>query len=191
MAKCTVSEQCGCRIITGQLPISAMDLLSRGFSKKAVLDHDLARMLGASFVVGEPEALARLREDPHVLASARARFNGEDYSNLSPAAREWLATGDRGASSDAMFARFTGIGTRTTACPVDPSDFRRCRLLIERVPEFASLLPAMRDVSGEWAVLVDRWEELCALMDSETPEWRAGRGDAHKTYAALKAIRQS
>lgn len=152
------------------------------------MDTHLARMLGASFVVGEPDALARLRNNPSVLAQARAQVAGSEYGSLSLAAREWLATGERGGSCNAMFAHFTGIGVKSAVTPVDTSDFRRCRLLIEQVPEFKALLPTMKDVSPAWETLVERWEELCSVMDAESPAWRTGEGEARETYTLMQSI---
>lgn len=187
MSTYTVTERGGCRIITGELPLSAIGVLTHGMSRKAVMDVNLARMLGATFVVGEPADIDRLKEDPSVVAQARDRVS-TTHQHLSDAARAWLATGERGISSDAMFARLSGSVPRTTATPSDTADLRRCRLLLEQVPEFGTKFPMMADISPTWAALVQRWDELCTLMDAETPDWRKGGGVAVKTYYLMKAI---
>lgn len=110
---------------------------------------------------------------------------------LPAGAADWLRTGERGISSEAIFSHLTGIpvcGGRLQP-PADPDDLCRCRLLLEAVPAFRTDLHRMAEVSEEWAALVDRWDELCATMDREAPEWRDGRGSAPETYAIMRALR--
>jgi hypothetical protein len=108
----------------------------------------------------------------------------------------WLASGETGLSSEAMFWRFVQIyGVRDLRVhpkdhPYDPDDLKRCRLLLEQVPEFAAFLPAMADMSSTWKRLVDHWDELCSLMDAECPDWRDGRFvSPTKTYALMQKLR--
>lgn len=80
----------------------------------------------------------------------------------------WLAHGERGQSSDAIFSYLTGVPlVGRLSPPCDTSDLRRCRRLLQSVPEFAARLGEMRSVSQGWAALVDRWDDLCALADSD------------------------
>lgn len=113
-------------------------------------------------------------------------------SSLPAGAADWLRSGERGISSEAIFSHLTGIpvsGRWGLQPPSDPDDLRRCRLLLEAVPAFAAELHRMAEVSEEWAALVARWDELCATMDREAPEWRAGMGRAPETYAIMRALR--
>ena len=148
-------------------------------------------MAGASFAMGSPAALAALkaRLEDGALAAVRAA-----NPSLSPEATAWLAGGERGVSSNTMFEYLTGVkATRGwgRSHPHDPGDFRRCRLLLERVPELVPLLPRMAEVSPVWAALVAGWDSLCATMDAECPYWRTGRGgSAPKTYEMMRAIRK-
>lgn len=183
----SIVERGGCRIVSGEVPVSAFGMLLHGMDKDAVMDTDLARMLNAKLVIGSPEDIRQLKADPEVLASARAQVAGQ-AGGLSAAAVEWLATGERGMSSEAMFYQFTGVGEPSSRAPSDSADFRRCRLLLEQVPEFLPQLPKMADVSPIWSSLVARWDELATLMDSEMPNWRDGSGRASKTYALMKQI---
>lgn len=112
-------------------------------------------------------------------------------NNLSPNAIMWLASGRRGLSSETLFTFCTGVdatGDWGHNHPHDPSDFGRCRRLLEQCPELVSCLPRVCAAGPEWAALVPRWDELCALMDEEAPEWRSGKGSAPKTYALMKEI---
>lgn len=114
--------------------------------------------------------------------------------HLPPGAVDWLANGERGNSSEAIFARLTGLpigGSRCTSHPLDPADLRRCRLLLEAVPAFRARLEEVADVSPVWAALVARWDEVCSLMDEEAPDWRDGSGGAPRTYALMGEIEQA
>ena len=102
---------------------------------------------------------------------------------------QWLLAGERGGSSETMVAHITGIAGMRAMHPHDPDDFRRCRLLVERVPMIRGSLPKMASCSAEWARIIARWDDLCALMDSETPEWRQGVGSAPQTYKLLRDLR--
>lgn len=91
--------------------------------------------------------------------------------SLSEAANSWLANGERGSSSEAIFEHMTGVWVggrrRNFTNPSDPDDFWRCRLLLDAVPEFKTHLHRMSEVSSAWAALVARWADLESLMDSD------------------------
>jgi hypothetical protein len=101
----------------------------------------------------------------------RADFGAE---SLDPVAIEWLRTGERGQSSDALCRLFFGAPKhgpfldRGHPHPQDPSDLNRCVLFLEstgsehRLGEAAALSP-------EWASLVGRWAELTQLLAREAP----------------------
>lgn len=73
--------------------------------------------------------------------------------------------------------------------PSDPSDLRRCRLLLKAVPEFRKRFHEMRKASKKWAVAVDHWDELCALFDQEAPNWATREyWEAKRTYKRMKEI---
>lgn len=110
----------------------------------------------------------------------------------------WLASGERGLSSEAIVANLTGsrvgrYGNRSDH-PYDPSDFRRCERLLRAHPLARLHFAQMRDVTPTWAALVDAWPELVALAESEVPGiFDADRphGSAPKTYARIQEIRNS
>lgn len=157
--------------------------------KSAVLSPDVARMAGASFAIGQQADLDKLHEllaAGAIEAQKRANPNG-----LSDNAVLWLATGQRGLSSETLFSLATGVDCTDDwgyNHPHDPADLGRCRKLLEFCPELADHLPRVAAAGPEWAALIPRWDELCALMDEESPEWREGRGAAPKTYALMKEI---
>lgn len=178
----------------GPQPMDWFSKAMKSTGRDAVMDQDVARMAGATLAAGTPAALDLLRK--RLEAGA---LQAERAANpwASKAATNWLATGERGMSSEAMFFHLTGIkcvrdsGAREsrTAHPYDPADLRRCRLLLEQVPELQILLPKMASLSKPWARLIRDWDVICSTMDAESPNWRTPNiGEpAPKTYALIKA----
>ena len=166
-----------------------MDWLSKASvlcGKGAVMDATVARMAGANLAAGTPEALAALRQR---LEAGALLVQQQANPGLSEAATRWLAGGERGLSSETIFTHLTGINAlnvRDKYHPYDPADLRRCRLLLEQVPELVPLFHKMSTASKEWAALVKSWADLCTTMDAESPDWRTGGGSAPKTYALIK-----
>lgn len=163
-----------------------------GGSKAVILDQDVGRMAGASFAIGEPAVLAELRER---LAAHAILSTVQKNPGISSGAQMWLAAGERGMSSEALFTRLSGINCTSGASdgvarndhPYDPADFRRCRLMLEACPELAERLNDAAGMSPAWAGLVDQWDTICATMDAECPDWRDGRSQyANKTYQLIK-----
>lgn len=109
----------------------------------------------------------------------------------------WLASGERGISSEAIVNQLTGKpvgrpwGGRDHPC--DPDDFRRCERLLRDYPLARLTFPeAMRKRSDVWAALVDHWDELVELIESEAPgvfDGTPSRGArAPKAYALMKQL---
>lgn len=175
-----VEEFLGCTIVNGSVPIMEMVAIMTGSGENAVMDPGLAKVYGAGMVIGTPENLEKLRKSPRTLELSHAKATSEaGNSNLSEDAMKWLEFGERGSSSEAIFSRITGIaldGEVNTDHPLDGDDFRRCRLLLEAVPEFQAKLTLMKDVSTQWHSLVNSWQELCDVMDAEAPQWRERKG---------------
>lgn len=94
---------------------------------------------------------------------------------------EWLRTGERGVSSEGIFSHLTGVPIYQwrPSPPTDPSDFRRCCLLVQAVPSFRSKLHRMAELGSQWKAIVDHWDELCAIMDEEIPK---GTGSASRLW---------
>lgn len=176
----SVEEFLGCTIVTGTVPVMEMVAIMQSGGDTTVMDPGMAKVYGASLVIGTPENLEKLRAAPRTHEMARSKAAAEaGGTNLSENAMKWLEYGERGSSSEAMFSRITGIvldGEINTDHPLDGDDFRRCRLLLEAVPEFQSKLQLMKDVSTQWHSLVNSWEELCDVMDAEAPQWRDRKG---------------
>lgn len=107
--------------------------------------------------------------------------------DVPDSAIEWLRNGERGSSSETIFYCLTQLPIKrwSSTYPSDPDDLRRCRLLLDTVPEFRARLGEMAQVSQQWAALVAHWDELCALMDEEAPS-----GQCPKTYARMIQLRK-
>ncbi|WCE39147.1 hypothetical protein PGC08_14230 [Brevibacterium sp. BDJS002] len=102
----------------------------------------------------------------------------------------WLATGERGISSDAIVSHLTGVpvGGRSGfgSYPYDPSDFNRCRKLLESCPELRLELHRMAELGPVWAALVERWDKITRLFLAEVAQ---GTGMAPRTYKVMAELR--
>ncbi len=94
-------------------------------------------------------------------------------------AARWAASGNTGASSQAMLGVMVGKPPKSRFCyPHDDGDLGRCIGLLEAVPEYRDRLPEMRAIGPEWAALVDAWDELEVLY----------RADDGRLYKRMKQI---
>lgn len=112
----------------------------------------------------------------------------------------WLASGERGISSEAIVSQLTGSqvgrGWSGDDHPYDPGDFRRCEMLLRAYPLARLVFPALMPArSRVWARLVEHWEELVELIESESPgafDRAASHGrSAPKAYALMCELRQA
>jgi hypothetical protein len=86
----------------------------------------------------------------------------------------WLQNGERGISSETMYHVLSGGKPGPRAChPWDPSDFRRCYLLLKTVPEWKEKLHLLKPLSESWANLVDNWDKLTEMLEEQMKTKRA------------------
>lgn len=95
----------------------------------------------------------------------------------------WYATGERGASSEAIARRLLGIRGQRPSHPLDPGDMRRCMLLLRRLP--AGTIRRMRGASPEWTVLVDHWHELVRMIRADV---KVDPHSAPTCYARMREL---
>jgi hypothetical protein len=103
---------------------------------------------------------------------------------LSEAAVEWLADGEQGLSSRAIFNHLAlGRPVSPFDYPHDIDDYQRCERLLRAVPELRKSFPSMANVGPHWPPLIEAWAEVARLLDEDAPGlcdigWRAldGRG---------------
>lgn len=183
----TVKTIGGCKVVTGSVPLSDMGALLKMLPEGAVIDARAAKHLGAVIVAGMPEDTKKLLNLP---ACDELKEQAREASSigLSVHAARWLLEGERGSSSETIFFTLSGqkIKNGCLSYPHDLDDLKRCRLLLEQVPEFSPRILEMAAVSPEWTRLVSRWDEICRTMDSECPNWRDGNGSAKQTYAMMR-----
>jgi len=101
----------------------------------------------------------------------------------------WLSSGDTGISSEtiAYWLAF-GLNRPGGNHPLDPADFNRCLVLLQKVPELREFLFRMKSVSPIWKRLVDAWDRIEALFLEEAGlNWSKTRS-APKTYALMKEV---
>jgi hypothetical protein len=154
-------------LLSGSLDVDFLEIVEKVCGDDAVVDTDLARMAGMSFACGKKETLEKLKLklSPGALLIETEKLENK---NLSLAAIQWLAIGERGRSSNAIFFNTIGAGIGSeTAHPIDASDFRRCRLLVDSVPEIKERLWMMRDVSFWWKAIINHWDDICKKMDND------------------------
>lgn len=185
----TIQHKNGCLLIKGEVPAGDFATVTKLAPKRSVMDPDVAHLYGVNFAIGLPAALAELKSMAVPAFEVAIRHNNPSM----PANQvKWLATGDRGLSSNTLFFYATGYDARRDGWgdhhPHDPSDLARCRHLLEACPELVSCLPRVAAAGSEWAALVANWDELCTLMDAEAPKWREGRGKTAKTYEFMRQL---
>ncbi|MEJ6002745.1 hypothetical protein [Paucibacter soli] len=112
----------------------------------------------------------------------------EFYAALKPEAVRWLAHGHRGVSSNTLFALIygiqTGVDEGSRMAPADSGDFRRCRLMADDIPGARQRILGITDIRAigyqrdRILTVVKHWDALCALMDSESPDWRSPKASS-------------
>lgn len=189
-----------CTVVYGDLPMTVMARIFSRSAKSAVMDMDASSLLGASLVVGTPKAILKLK------AGAPKRSVPAPWrEKIGEGACAWVESARVGRSSNYVLFRLTGFNAIAwlkngegavlvePAYPFDPADLRRCRFLFEAEPELQARLPEMVAAHPVWRFLVAHWDELCNLMDEESPDWREDqpRTSAPKTHALMMAIEKA
>jgi len=172
----TVNETPDAVYLYGLVPISAFNDIAKRALKRGLKDMDLgaAQALGCTMVITSPEGSARIR----------AEIDQRDAA-LHPL-RRWRAGYDVGISSCAIAWALGGTSLMSGhEPPSDPSDFGRCLRLV-RLMGWRHELGRVSKRWPEWAGIVDAWDELEALYDTEEPT-----GKCPKLYERMQAIRGS
>lgn len=84
--------------------------------------------------------------------------------------RRWLEQGEHGTSSKAIYSVLSGKDISKNgnmSHPLDPSDFRRCYLLLKFVPSWRSRINEMGLVSPVWAALSENWDKLTEMLEEQ------------------------
>ncbi len=169
----------GVAIFGASVPLPDLTALMRVHEKRGLtlICTGIASAIGASFVFSDEDG--------------RVAWTAEIDTGISqkPPLERWLAGTTTGTSSLTMVQVITGRvvlhGDRRPNVPLDPSDFRRCMLLLEAVPELREGLPKVAEAYPAWVGLVDHWGELEALWTEEAPTRRCP-----KLYARIQELTQ-
>lgn len=100
-----------------------------------------------------------------------------DKLNMSVKIIKWLFEDEGvGASSKAMAAAVLDQKTRYNWTPSDPSDFNRCLLLIEAVPEIKDHMSKIAAISASWSQMISNWDEVeKCFLDEAGRNWSKAR----------------
>jgi len=101
----------------------------------------------------------------------------------------WLAHGDRGASSETIVSFLTGVNiAKNPWHPCDTSDFYRCYKLVEACPEIKADLNCLKGLSPVWQKVIENWDTLVVmLLDAAEQEKKTGNNDG-KMYKFMKSL---
>lgn len=188
----TVETRHGCHIVMGTITMAAFETLGKGLSQRAVADLDLASLMGAALVVGEPENMRRLRADRASLpisASRRQDAAAAQALHLPPAVTTWLLHGFRNPCADAICQAIFGVpeGADRIEHPRHSRDLAYCMdfLSATGLLESAALVDVMSARSPQWAALMQHWE---ALINSHFDDMERKKGDGQASDRLIRSI---
>lgn len=95
----------------------------------------------------------------------------------------WKDRGEHGVSSETIYSAFCGGSPRSVDVPHDPDDFRRCKLLLDIIPEWRADLGKIKTVYPWFAPLIDNWDEIERLFVLEEKS-----GKAAKCYEFMRPL---
>lgn len=123
-------------------------------------------------ICGSKKVLAgegrRLSED----RSDRAEyFRDVRAPNIEERKRWWIDNGEKGLSSQSLFNILSGKHDKNPDYPRDASDFRRCVLLLDLIPEWRERLEDCAvSAPGLWPALIRNWDALENALMNECPD---------------------
>jgi hypothetical protein len=100
----------------------------------------------------------------------------------------WFGNGRVGSSSKAMALAIAGVPCEDKSHPNDPSDFNRCLLFLQAVPEARNYLGKVAELSPYWKAIIDNFSEIeKSLIEEVGPNWTKD-DRAPKTYELMRSI---
>ena len=100
---------------------------------------------------------------------------------------DWLKNGEIGQSSKTIYSVLSSsplLHPDQYTHPLDTADFRRCYLLLERIPEWRPRIQEMGQVSETWQNLADNWDKLTTMF----LRLMATDGSERKMYDFMKEL---
>ena len=184
-----------CTIIYGTIPINDFLAISKKRSKKTIVAIDIASRIGATIVFGLPDDIERLRATNLPISAQRLDDAVKAEELGAPAGIvEWLKTGDRGLSSDAMCARFFGIPELASINhPLDADDFQRCMKFLDAacgddIHMRKNIVQKMRNTSLPWRGLVQAWDILEQKYNEKAADLNGLIHEAGRIPAEVKGV---
>ena len=109
---------------------------------------------------------------------------------MSMPLHEWIVRGEVGTSSRTIWAALTGAvsqgkGSGYFDVPFDPSDFCRCRKLVQQCNISTNDLQRVKDVFPWYGPYIDNWDTLNELYDLE-----AHTGKCEKLYDYMQTLHE-
>lgn len=115
---------------------------------------------------------------------------GVDMMNTNKKVLEWLATDQTGTSSKTIAFTLSGFNYKYPSPPSDPSDFGRCLLLLDFIPEFRTRLSELATLSDEWKVIIENWDLIeITFLDEGGLHWDKYYSFP-KTYKLMRDLRR-
>lgn len=152
----------GCTLIFAEaphrgVPMEAMQLMLARHPE-GLLHTGLAKLYGAVLVGGTRAQLDALERAPQTQIKRQEILDSLPH-RLSPEARHWAAFGEHGLSSLSLFWLFAQHALPgydpSHPTPLDPSDLRRCLLVICALPE--AKMEKIPSLGPAWAKLYAHW----------------------------------
>lgn len=170
-----IIDRCGCVLIRGRVPMRKMFALIECCPHGTQFaDIDTAYMASADFVAGRPQDIYQLRQELKSESMRRLKAFLQDISDrLSQEAMEWLAWGNKCASSASAFYISTGIMPPAYQSsliynepyhPKNSADIHRFIILESEVPEVREKLENIRESSKGWCAVVSNKPMFVSLL---------------------------
>jgi len=107
---------------------------------------------------------------------------------------KWLLYGSVGLSSKAMVKCALGYKKQEKGLvfdwvePADPSDFNRCLLMLEQIPEVKEYFYDISKISKKWGAIIKNWDKVESPFIGEVGRNWSESLSAAKTYKLMKSI---
>jgi len=114
-------------------------------------------------------------------------MNDADNVKMRDKVLDYFGDGRGGLSSKAMALAAIEL-KHGNHHPSDPADFNRCLMLLDAVPEIRDHMDRVAAISGTWAKMVDRWDEVEKCFLEEVGfNWSKGHS-APLTYKLMMDV---
>lgn len=184
----SIEHRDGCTIVRGKIPLEQFGAILKKCPEGFVTHGGAAWRIGALAVIGTREGIRALMKSMPPCQAVQEQIARARDSGLPQEAIAWLDSMNRTDAADTMFSVLSGLDILPRSAfryPSTPNEWMNCRILLEDVPQWRDRLPWMREISREWAQLVDNWDELQALVDGEV-QFAAGDTEGYAPRARAR-----